>query len=228
MTISLLSCFSFKSISAEENTNYFDSVTVEETNEFEEMYTFESKNDDASYLVLRNDDYVEIYNKETSTLIGRMEVIQGEELPSIVLQSKPVNKSQLSQLALSYNSWGTDWAFLRRDTLRIDGVEYMTLDAILAVLGAYFGTSLINDLTYYAIGIYNYRYAGLDVDVYFRNNDYCIICSKEKYVFFDEVTGIPLDTDDSNPVIKVPVWNGDPWDYSEPAACRVLAQELGS
>ena len=207
------------SVSAEENSlEYMTDIVELNLNEegLVRAFTYYSEVDEATYLVKIYEDRVDLFNLITNDFIHSA-TITSEIISPMIIQN-PIqidNQAELLSTPDNYESWGS-YVFLRNDNLHIGSVEGKTISIIAGLVSGYYNfTSKAVSL---ATTIYNNRYVGLDAKVYFKTNNYCTILWKERYDYYAEGTSTFIDDE------EITSWVGDPWDYSEPAACRILAQ----
>ena len=206
-------------ISAEENSNtkFISDIQMIEINETDlvNAFTFYSEIDAKSYLVKTYKDRVDVYDSETNILYNSMEI----ESTPIQYNSTASNayNNLLSVSPDDYEKWG-NWGYSRRDSMHIGDISGWTISTLAGALTGAFG-AFLGPLTGLATIIYNNRYEGVYANIYISTNVYCTILVKERYDFYDNNSNAFIKSE-----LKSPSWWGSPWDYTQPAACRVLAE----
>lgn len=205
---------------AEEESLYIDNITeVEVTDESViRAFTYYSSVDDITYLVKVFDSKVELFNYSTGAFVedAIIERTETMNLNTLVVQSLSNSVMPLSTPD-NYENWGS-YVFIRNDSLYIGDVASSSVSEIIGLLtGTYWNSA--SNLFDLAVLIYNNRYEGLDAKVHASFNSHCTILVKERYDFYKQGTQVYLRSEEMNPS-----WWGSPYDYTQPAACRILAQ----
>lgn len=189
-----------------------------------EAFSFYSYEDDAEYITKKYDDKIVVINSFTNEIVASATIKYGPE--KIVNPMKTIKftydhsliESKAGPTPDDYEKWGGYFKY-QTSTLYIDEITKSSISTILSLLCTWIGIVDVSGLWDIAVDIYNNKYEGLDAVIYMSTNNYCPILVKMKYMFYDEDSGAYVGT-----AYKDPEWIGSPFDYSEPQACRVLAQ----
>lgn len=179
-------------------------------------FTFYSELDSKTYLVKTYEDHVDVYYDDTETLFNSMEFSSVTSEVNLTDISS-FNNSVLRSGPDDFEQWG-NWAYYRRDDMHIGDMAGWTISTLAGALTGYFG-AFLGPLTGLATIIYNKKYENVYANIYISTNVYCTILVKEKYNFYDNSTNAFIKTEE-----KAPSWWSSPYDYSQPAECRVLAE----
>lgn len=180
-------------------------------------FTFYSELDSKTYLVKTYTDHVDVYNNEDESLFNSLLV--SSETSEVNYNNINSFNSAVPRLGPDdYDLWG-NWVYYRTDEMHIGDLTGWTISTLAGALTGVFGLFL-GPLTGLATIIYNRQYESVYAEIYISTNTYCPILVKEKYEFYDSSTDAFVKTEE-----KSPSWWGSAYDYSQPAACRVLAQK---
>lgn len=214
LSTSILMTSFITSVSAEEvDNNIMSNVQEAVLNEESgiKVITYYSQEDAIHYLVKVYENRIEVYNDDSNVLITRAEITKHEAIVS------PINIFATNDLlragADDYEKWGA-YAKYKTETFHINDIESLTLSTVAGMLSGWLGFGMSA-----AIAVYNNKYKDLYADLYMSTNVYCSILVKEKYELYKVGDGTHVTTE-----YRGPSWWGSPWDYSQPAACRVLAE----
>lgn len=187
----------------------------------ERAFTYYSYDDEQLYMVKVYENRIDVLNADTLEITFSAERIKGEEVVSILPVEIIPNTVMQPMLINQYDSeaaWSA-WAFVRRDSLQITD-ETGTISEIIGILYGEFAKITTECAFTIATAVYNYRYRSVDAEIHRSINKYCGILQKERYTYYYNGT-----TNYAYEETYGPSWFGNPWDYSEPAACRVLAEK---
>ena len=224
LSLAIIVCISFLNLSvpvnADESSDNEIMSNIQmlnlEEDELINAFTFYSEQDSKSYLVKTYNDHVDVYDDENGIIFNSMTIssLTSEiDFNNIDLFSDTVLRSGPDD----YEQWG-NWAYYRRDDMHIGDMAGWTISTLAGALKGVFG-DFISPLIGLATVIYNKRYENVYANIYISTNVYCTILVKEKYNFYDNSTNAFIKTEE-----KAPSWWSSPYDYSQPAACRVLAE----
>lgn len=129
-----------------------------------------------------------------------------------------ISENELFTSPEDYEKWGA-YTRYKTSSLEIDNILGLTVSQIAGLLGGWLGL-VASTLTGLATIVYNEKYEDLYAYFYMSTNTYCPILVKEILVIYEEESNEYVGTE-----YRGPSWWGSPWDYTEPAACRVLAQK---
>lgn len=224
LSLAIIVCMSFLNLSIPVNADEASGNEIIsniqmldlEENDLINAFTFYSDQDSKTYLVKTYTDHVDVYDNENGAIFNSMTIssLTSEiNLNSVDSFSNTVLRSGPDD----YEQWG-NWAYYRRDDMHIGDISGWTISTLAGALTGVFGTFL-GPLTGLATIIYNKKYENVYANIYISTNVYCTILVKEKYNFYDNATNAFIRTEE-----KAPSWWSSPYDYSQPAACRVLAE----
>lgn len=206
---------------AEETVPVSDIVELDINEEgVERAFTYYSYEDNRHYLVKVYDDKIDVLNADTLEVVLSAERRKGPELS--LNQNALLSENMGEQISINgiydgEDAW-SDWAYVRQDSLYISD-EPSTISEIVGILCGEFA-KLTTELAFtIASAVYNNRYQGVYAKIYRKINKYCGILQIEQYRYFYNGT-----TTSAGEETYGPSWFGNPWDYTQPAACRVLAQ----
>lgn len=178
-------------------------------------FTFYSRLDEKTYIVKTYADHVNVYD-ENEKLLNTMEFSSIHDDP-IISQTSSSNNTVMTSGADAYEKWGR-WTYYRRDNMHIGDITGWTISTLAGALTGVFG-SFLGPLAGLATIIYNKKYEDIYANIYISTNVYCTILVKQKYFFYSDSTNVYIKSEE-----KAPSWWGSPWDYTQPAACRILAE----
>ena len=150
-------------------------------------------------------------------------LISKAEITSIIAENyfnniDTFNGNLLRSEPNDYEKWGS-WTYYKRDDIHIGDMTNWTISTLAGALTGAFGI-FSGPLTGLATLIYHKKYENIYANIYISTNVYCSILVKEKYNFYNSSSNAFIKTEK-----QAPSWWGSPWDYSQPAACRILAEK---
>ena len=129
----------------------------------------------------------------------------------------------LAESASDYDKW-TSYYYVRTDSLHWGLGSSITISVLTGLISSKFVGILASVATNIATESYNKKYEGLDAKIYWSHNTYCGILYKDRWDYYKEGTSTKVGSSE----YRSAKWNGTAWEYSKPAACRVLVNKYPS
>lgn len=189
-------------------------ITQRDNNGLVTAFTYYSAEDRKEYSVNIFHDYSELY--ENNHLIGTATYTDEND----VMIQYPAGRIANTQ---NYDVW-SPWYFQRNEYFEISNIASITYSAVIGLVTGWlvkheFMANVVSGtITTISEIMYNKKYTGAYAKIYLSLNSYCTILVKQKYHFYITSTNQYLRTEE-----KAPSWWGSPWDDTQPAACRALA-----
>ncbi len=181
-------------------------------------FTSYSREDDKTYLFVEYADRFEAYDYLSGELIVTITFHQDDTYITPLFAEPQLSfPDSIMASPDDYESW-TSYVYVTRDDMHIDNLTGLTVSILVTYLTNHYGYGWAGYLTALAQAIINASASDVYALIYKSTNLYCSILIKEKYVFYKN-NGTYIRTEYKNPR-----WLGNPYDYTQPYACRVLEE----